>query len=55
MRMNGKYGKLNEKGRAAVATLLFNLLKEAKEGLYGYLEDPVLRDKLNTWIERYCL
>lgn len=53
IKTNGKFGKLNQEGRAAVVGILINVLLEAKEGLYGYLKYPLLRKKLESWIERY--
>lgn len=47
---NGKYGKLNNKGRKAVIKILKYVLENAAEGLSGYLEDPYLQTKLRSWI-----
>jgi len=45
-----RLGRLNEKGRLAVASALAYVLAKAPEGLSAYLEWPELRARLARWL-----
>ena len=52
IKRQGKWrlGRLNEKGRLAVASVLAYVLAKAPEGLSAYLEWPELRARLARWL-----
>jgi 3'-phosphoadenosine 5'-phosphosulfate sulfotransferase (PAPS reductase)/FAD synthetase len=47
---DGTYGRLNEAGRRAVASVISKLYPIFPEAFEGYLEDAQLREKLFKWI-----
>jgi len=47
---DGTYGKLNEAGREAVAKIISKVYSAFPDAFEGYLEDPLLREKLFKWI-----
>lgn len=50
-REDGGYKGLNSAGRHEVVSILADVLIDAREALEGYLEEPRLRRKLQSWFE----
>lgn len=48
----GSYKKLNQAGRLEVIGILAEAYLNAEDALQGYLEDPALRLKLESWFEQ---